>query len=232
MKMLKYFTKTEITLWSVSILFISSSFFLFKSESIITLIASVIGVSSLIFNAKGNPFGQFLMIIFSVLYGIISFEFSYYGEMLTYLGMTCPMALFSLISWLRHPYNGQRSSVKINRISVKEWYFMLLLSALVTLLFYFILDFFDTANIIPSTVSVTTSFTAVYLTFRRSPYFALAYALNDVVLIILWTLAAFSDKSYISAVVCFTAFLLNDFYGFVNWRKTEKAQRIHESTDV
>ncbi len=43
------------------------------------------------------------MIIFSLLYGIISYTFSYYGEMITYLGMTMPMAVFALISWLRNP---------------------------------------------------------------------------------------------------------------------------------
>lgn len=32
------------------------------------------------------------MILFSLLYGIISYTFSYYGEMLTSLGMTMPMA--------------------------------------------------------------------------------------------------------------------------------------------
>ena len=79
-------------------------------------------------------------------------------------------------------------------------------------------------NLIPSTISVTTSFVAVYLTFRRSPYFALAYASNDIVLIILWILASIYDAKYISVVVCFVAFLVNDIYGFVNWRKMKKRQ--------
>lgn len=34
---------------------------------------------------------------------------------------------------------------------------------------------FNTTNLIPSTISVTTSFLAVYLTFRRSPYFAISF---------------------------------------------------------
>lgn len=76
--------------------------------------ASLVGVTSLIFNAKGNPFGQFLMVVFSLLYGIISFTFAYYGEMITYLGMTMPMAIFALISWLKNPYNGNKSEVKVN----------------------------------------------------------------------------------------------------------------------
>ena len=190
-----------------------------------TLCASLIGVTSLIFNAKGNPFGQLLMVIFSLLYGMISYTFAYYGEMITYLGMTMPMAVFALISWLRNPYNGNRAEVKVNRISRKEVVFMWILAAVVTVVFYFILAYFHTANIIPSTLSVTTSFVAVYLTFRRSPYFAVAYASNDVVLIVLWVLASMSDVRYISVVVCFAAFLVNDIYGFVNWRKMEKRQK-------
>ena len=91
---LKYFTKAEITLWCSSIVLIAVSFFAFDRENYLTLAASLIGVTSLIFNAKGNPFGQFLMVVFSVMYGIISFTFAYYGEMATYLGMTAPMAVF------------------------------------------------------------------------------------------------------------------------------------------
>ena len=115
-----YFSKTELALWSVSVLFIIISFCIFDRESYLTLAASLIGVTSLIFNAKGNPIGQALMIVFSLLYGIISFTFAYYGEMITYLGMTMPMALFALISWLRNPYNGNKAEVKVNSISKKE----------------------------------------------------------------------------------------------------------------
>lgn len=84
--------------------------------------------------------------------------------------------------------------------------------------------FFDTANIIPSTLSVTTSFVAVYLTFRRSAYYAVAYAANDLVLILLWILASLQDVRYVSVVVCFVAFFANDVYGFVSWRKMERRQ--------
>lgn len=219
-----YFTKTEIALWSVSTTAIAASFLLFDRGNYMTLIASIIGVTSLIFNAKGNPFGQLLMVIFSILYGIISYTFRYYGEMITYLGMTAPMAVFALVSWLRNPFKGNKAEVAVNRLHRREVWGMLILTAAVTVLFYFILAYFRTANILPSTLSVTTSFIAVYLTFRRSPYFALAYAANDVVLILLWTLAAMENISYISVIICFVVFLVNDLYGFISWRKMEKRQ--------
>ena len=223
-KLTAYFTKSELALWVGSVVLILASFVAFDRANFMTLAASLIGVTSLIFNAKGNPFGQALMILFSLLYGIISYTFSYYGEMITYLGMTAPMALFALISWLRNPYKGNHAEVAVNRISNREHIGMYALSAVVTLSFYFILEHFNTANIIPSTLSVTTSFIAVYLTFRRSPYFALAYAANDVVLIVLWILAAKENISYLSVIICFVIFLVNDLYGFASWKRMEKRQ--------
>lgn len=222
--MLKYFSKKDVALWVTSVLIIAVSFFVFDRSNYMTLVASLIGVTSLIFCAKGNPVGQVLMIIFSTLYGYISFSFAYYGEVATYVGMTLPMAVFSLVSWLRNPYKGKKSEVEVNSVTKKEVAFMFALTAVVTIVFYFILQYFNTANLIPSTISVTTSFAAAYLTFRRSPYFALAYALNDLVLIVLWIMATVEDISYLSVIICFAVFFINDIYGFISWQKMKKRQ--------
>lgn len=219
-----YFSKGEIALWSLTMIFVIGSFLIFDRENYLMLLASVIGGTSLIFCAKGNPFGQILMIIFSVLYGIISLTCAYYGEMITYLGMTAPMALFSLISWVKNPYKGNKSEVTVNTISLKETGFMILLSVIVTVIFYFILKSFNTANIAPSTLSVTTSFLAVYLTFRRSSYYAIGYAVNDIILIVLWTMATIDNIEYLSVVICFVAFLINDIYGYISWQKMYERQ--------
>ena len=223
-KLINYFTKAELALWGGSTALILASFLAFDRANYMTLAASVIGAASLIFNAKGNPIGQGLMILFSLLYGAISYTFAYFGEMITYLGMTGPMALVALISWLRNPFAGNRAEVAVNRLKPLENGLRLVLTAVVTAVFYFILAAFDTANLIPSTLSVATSFIAVYLTFRRSPYFALAYAANDMVLILLWTLAALENISYVSVIVCFAMFLVNDLYGFISWKQMEKRQ--------
>lgn len=229
--LIRYFSREEKLLWISSVILIVLSFCVFDRENYMTLAASIIGVTSLIFNAKGNPFGQFLMVIFSLLYGVISYSFSYYGEMATYLGMTMPMAVFALVAWLRNPYNGNKAEVEVNRISRRECFFMWVLTVVVTVVFYFILEYFGTANIVPSTLSVTTSFVAVYLTFRRSAYFAVAYAANDLILILLWVLASLQDARYISVVVCFVAFFANDVYGFWSWKKMERWQGLILQTE-
>ena len=223
-KLINYFTKAELIIWCSSVVMILVSFLISQDSGVLGLIASFIGVTALILCAKGNPIGQVFMIAFCLMYTYISYTFSYYGEMITYACMSLPMAVFSLVSWLRNPYKGNKAEVKVNRIKGKEYIFMVLLNVAVTVAFYFILKAFDTANLLVSTFSITTSFGAAYLTFRRSPYYALWYAANDIVLIVLWTLAAMKDISYVSVIICFVTFLANDIYGFVSWRKMEKRQ--------
>lgn len=222
---MKYFSKCELGLWITSVVFILVSFLIFDRENYLTLTASFGGVTSLIFNAKGNPTGQVLMVVFCVLYGVISYSYRYYGEMITYLGMTAPMAVIALVAWLRHPYKGNRSEVTVHHIRRREVYMMIIFTVLVTVVFYFILKALETANLMLSTLSVATSFLAVYLTFVRSEYFALAYAANDIVLIVLWILATKEDMSYFSVVICFIMFFVNDIYGFYNWRKMKVRQK-------
>ncbi len=225
MKILRYFKKREWILWGSSMGVILTCYFLFRQESFLVLVASLLGVTSLIFCAKGNPIGQVLMIIFGSVYGYISYQTRYYGEMITYLGMSVPMAMYALICWLKNPFQGKKSQVAVNRIKQKEWWFLAVLTVLVTALFYWILKALSTPNLWWSTLSVATSFAACYLTARRSPYFAFIYALNDIVLIVLWSIASIWNLNYLSVVICFLVFLANDLYGFYNWRKMERKQR-------
>ena len=106
-----------------------------------------------------------------------------------------------------------------------EYKIMAVLAVAVTFIFYFILRYFGTVNLYPSTLSVTTSFIAVYLTYKRSHYFSMAYAANDVILIVLWTFAALEDVRYASVAVCFVAFLANDLYAYYCWRRMGERQR-------
>ena len=220
----KDLTKVEWAILITSLSLVTLSFIFTPEKSILNLIASLFGVTALIFIAKGYVLGQFLVIIFALLYGVISFEQKYYGEMATYVFMSAPMAVMSIISWLRHPYKGGKV-VKVNKMTKKQILFMVILNIVVTVAFYFILKYLGTNNLLVSTISITTTFSAVYMTYMRSPYYALGYVANDIVLIVLWVLSSIKNPSYIPVVVCFSVFLLNDIYGFISWKRMEKLQR-------
>ncbi len=224
MNPLKELNKFEWGLWLGSLVGIAIAFVLCGAVQISVLCALLIGATALIFVSKGHPFGQLLTLAFACFYAYISFRFRYWGELITYMGMTAPMALAALISWIRHPAKKGEPEVKVRSVSRKEFLILGVLTTLVTLLFYFILRAFDTPNLFWSTLSIATSFAASALTFLRSPYYALAYAANDVVLIILWVLASIQDIAYLPMIMCFVIFLVNDSYGFYNWKKIKKRQ--------
>lgn len=221
---LKELSRKEWCLWIGSLLIVTISNLAGRQLDYLTLVATWVGITSLIFAAKGNVIAQILMVVFSILYGIISFHFRYWGEMLTYLGMTMPMAIWSTITWLSNPSKEKKGEVAIQQLTKKHIKALLFFSVLVTGIFYAVLWRLQTQNLFFSTLSVVTSFLAASLTMLRSSYYAMAYAANDLVLIVLWSLAAIKNPVYIPVIMNFSIFFINDTYGFLSWRKRERIQ--------
>ena len=228
-KLLRYFSVFEWTLYLSSVFFITLAFCLGGNFEWLTLVSSLVGVSALIFLAKGNAIGQFLVILFALFYALVSYQQRYFGEMITYLGMSLPSAAVACVSWLKHPSDKGASEVAVAKLTPKKCLFSALSTVAVTAAFYFILRYFNTNNLILSTVSVATSFSASLLTIFRSPFYALAYAANDLVLIGLWVCSCFISLAYLPMVVCFVAFLANDGYAFFNWKRLAKEQNRRKS---
>ena len=218
-KRLKWY---EYIIWISSVLIILISYIAFHIEEYMTLIASLVGVTGLIFLAKGDVLGQMLTVVFSILYAVVAYRFRYWGEMITYLGMTMPIAMAAVVTWLKNPY--KKGEVRVRHTSPKMWGILSITAIIVTVIFYYILRIFKTPNLIMSSISVTTSFMAASLAMLRSSYYALFYAMNDIVLIVLWILATAENISYLPMVLCFLCFLVNDLYGFINWEKMKKEQ--------
>lgn len=218
------FSKKEWCLLAVSLTAVTASNIIGGEIDFLTLAATWVGIVSLVLAAKGNVWAQILMIVFSVLYGIISYRFRYWGEMITYLGMTLPMAVWSTVTWIKNPSSDGRNEVAIRKLTIKQFAAVFALAAVVTAAFCFLLVWLDTPNIVFSTVSVTTSFLAASLTMLRSSYYALGYAANDLVLIALWSLAAAKDPVYIPVIINFAIFFFNDMYGFICWKRREREQ--------
>lgn len=217
--------KHEIVIWTSSMLILVVAF-LFSGQNYLNLFASLIGVTALIYLAKGEPLGQILSIVFSIIYAIVAYTFRYYGEMMTYLGMTLPSSVFATFIWLKNPHTHGASTVRVAHLNMTKLVVIGLLTPLVTFAFYFILRYFQTPNLIISTISVATSFVASMFTFFRSRFYALAYAFNDVVLIVLWVLATRTNLDYLPMIICFVVFLVNDLYAFINWKKLQSIQTL------
>lgn len=214
----------EKILWALSALGVTFLFFLVPEKNPLTLVATLFGVTSLIFTAKGHVSGQILALVFCVLYAAVSLTFRYYGEAITYMLMTFPSDLVSTIVWLKNPAENGKREVKIEHLNVKKSFITLFLTAAATFIFYFVLKALGTANLGISTVSISTSMIASIFTIMRLPYYALGYTANDIVLILMWILASVENSVYVPMVLNFVIFLINDLYGFVSWKKIRRSQ--------
>ena len=217
-------TKKEWVIYIVSLIIVVSSNFFTYEINYFNMLSTIIGATALIFMAKGNVWGQILSVAFCIMYAYTSYLFRYYGEMITYLVLSLPIAFMSIFTWMKNPYRKGENVVKIHVLTLKEVLIMILLATSVTIGFYFVLKALDTPNLIVSTISVATSFFAAYLLLRRNSYYALAYAVNDLIFITLWVLACFEDIGYLTVVACFIMFLVNDLYAFISWKIREKEQ--------
>lgn len=155
--------------------------------------------------------GSLLIIILS---NVLSVSFDLLTLIASCIGVTT-------ITWIRNP-SASGKEVEIQTLTIKHVCMLILSAVIVTAVFFQILAALNTPNIIFSTISVTTSFFAASLTMLRSSYYAVGYAANDIVLIVLWGLAALKDSRYISVIVIFVIFFFYDLYGFVSWKQRER----------
>ena len=53
--------------------------------------------------------------------------------------MTAPIALFSMITWLKNPYEGNKSEVEVKHLKLKDIIPMIILTVIVTFILYWII---------------------------------------------------------------------------------------------
>ena len=145
--------KFEFWLWLTSVIVVCISFIVPQEKDYLNLISSLIGVTALIYVAKGYVIGQVLCLVFALFYGTISLYFRYFGEVIICLCMSAPLSIMAIISWLKHPYQDTKE-VTVCKMTKSQCIVMWTLGVIVTCIFYFILKYFDTSNLIFSTIHI------------------------------------------------------------------------------
>ena len=224
MKLFKDWTDFEKVLLFGSIIVVSLVGIFFKSD-LLTTSCSIVGIITALLLAKGKNLGQVFGLLITILYSIVSFKNKYYGEVLIYALLMLPMYVIGIITWINHK-NKKTNSVEINSIKKKEWIIVSFVFALVFVGIYYLLKAFNTNELIVSTISVLASLFAVYLQIRRSKYSFSFYIVNDIILMFLWGIPVVRGSFILFPMLLNpTINLINDIYGFYNWKKTEKIQK-------
>ena len=225
LKLFKNWNIFEIVFLFACLLGLTLCFIFGVDKNVLSFIASLVGVVSVLMVAKGLVIAPFVSIVYNVLYSIIAITQKYYGEAIIYIALMMPISIFSIISWLRNKNSNNRAVVKQNNIHKKEYLYLSLVTIVSAIAFYFLLKALNTNELIVSTLSLITSAVASYLTLRRSKYYALDFIANDIILIIMWAIVVKkSGIGYLPTLLSFVIFLLNDIYGFIHWSLEQKKE--------
>lgn len=226
-KIFKEWSHFEILFLFCSLIVITLCFILGTDRNVFSLVVSLIGVISVLTVAKGLVIAPMINIVYNIIYAILSITQQYYGEAIIYIFLMIPISVMSIVEWLKNKSKDDENVVEINKIHGIEYMWLSVVTLIATIGFYFLLKFLNTNELIISTISLISSLVASYLMLRRCSYYALGFMANDIILIILWGLVVKNNSiAYLPTVITFVVFLINDIYGFINWKKIEKKQEI------
>ena len=174
--------------------------------------------------AKGKFSCYIVGIISTFFYAFVSYSNSYYGEVIIAMCCTLPLMIVGLINWLKHQDNT--NTVIVKTITQKELILVLLSQIVMFFGYYYLLKAFNTNNLLVSTFSVVASVIATYLTARRCEHGFIGFIINDLILIILWSIPVINGElNIIPVLICPVLLLINDIYGVYNWKRIKDNQK-------
>lgn len=188
-------------------------------SKILAILTSLVGVICSLSQAKGKVYSQFIGIAEVILYSILSYQNHYYGEVIINFLIVFPMYVYGVFSWITHK-NEETDTVEPNQISQKECLMLIFASVIAFVALYYVLKYFNTSQLMISSLSMVTSLIATYLITRRSKYSFLFYIGNDIILILLWGIPILQGEFYLLPILVENIILLmNDSYGLKNWNE-------------
>jgi len=220
----------EILLLTIGLTATIAVSIIFKGN-IFAIFTSVLGIISVVMTAKGNILGTILGILQCIAYSIISFKNAFYGEVIFYIAVLIPLNIIVLFQWLKNRSKEDKMIININRLKLQEILIALLASIFVFVGSFFLLKAFDTANLLLSTISISTCSLAIYFNLRREKLTFLVFIINNIIVISMWASSAIrGDLTVLPVIVCSTTNLASNIYGFINWTKLYKNQNKKNET--
>ena len=223
-KIFKEWTKFQMYLLIFSSIILIMSGIISRSDYL-TIICSLVLLLVVLTQAKGKVISQFLGIVFVVIYSIVAYRNRYYGEVIIYFFIMLPLFIAGIISWIKN-IDEDTNRVKANEITIREWNVLIIISGILFVILYYILKYFNTAQLFISTLSMITSLFATYLLTRRSKYGFLFYIGNDIILFILWGVVVIQGNfSVLPLVINQVINMINDTYGWYSWNKISNSNK-------
>ncbi len=221
-KILTKLTKFELSLILVISIINIISLFIFDDVNLIGFISLITGVLCVVMTAKGHISCYYWGIINIATYIYIAYMSSFYGEVMLNGLYYLPMQFIGIYLW-KKDLKGDTGIIRAKEMTRKQLIILGLISVTLIFGYSYVLELLQGNLPLADSTSTVLSVIAMFLTVKLYKEQWLLWIIVNIVSIYMWTIAMFQgEQNSILMIVMWSAYLVNAFYGYYNWKRLAK----------
>ncbi|MCL2846250.1 MAG: nicotinamide riboside transporter PnuC [Firmicutes bacterium] len=194
----------------------------------IEILATTFGAIAAVLFAKARIEAYIAYVVSLVLYAIVAYTESVYGEIIFAVFVMLPITIYGIMNWGRHRrHDDAKGSVAlITNTSVREFGLIVGSQVVMGVGYFFLLRWLGTEFLVVSTITLVVGIVAEYLVARRSRWALYAHIVKELAAITLWAFVIAEGGTNVIVIILIPIFcIINDTYGAIQWRRLQKRQQ-------
>jgi nicotinamide mononucleotide transporter len=198
------------------------SFMVYDDVNMIGIISSITGVICVVMTAKGHISCYYWGLINIVTYVVIAYMASLYGEVMLNALYYLPMQFIGIYLWKKNT-NKEDNLVKASTMTKIEYVIYTIISIAGIIGYGFFLKAIGGAQPFVDAITTVLSVVSMFLSVKRFKEQWILWIIVDIVSVYMWVFALIKGEANSAVmVIMWGAYLVNAFYGLINWNKLEK----------
>ncbi len=198
---------------------------IYQKDPVIGIGASITGVICVILCGMGKVSNYFFGTINVILYAIMAWKAKYYGDVMLNLLYYFPTNIIGWILWKKN-IDKETQAVYKKRMTIKQDGILAVVSVVSVIGYAYILKMLGGNLPLVDSMSTVFSVIAQILMIKRFMEQWIIWIVVDVVSVIMWVYALFTDGASVAVLLMWSVFLVNAIIMFVLWYKDTKTQNI------
>ncbi len=196
---------------------------IYQGDTWFGIVASITGVICVILCGMGRVSNYLFGTVNVVLYAIVAWKAKYYGDVMLNLLYYFPTNILGWVVWKKH-IDEESNTVYKRRMTIKQDILLLLISAVGVLGYGYVLRLLGGNLPFVDSMSTVLSVIAQILMIKRFMEQWVIWIVVDVVSVIMWVVALFTEGASIAVLLMWSVYLLNAIIMFIKWLKESKNQ--------
>lgn len=194
---------------------------IYLGDTPLSIAASLTGVICVILCGMGKVSNYFFGTINVVLYAVAAWKAKYYGDVMLNLLYYFPTNIVGWIAWTKH-MDKEKNEVYKKRMTAKQDVLLGIISVIGVLGYSYLLKLLGGNLPIIDSMSTVFSVIAQILMIKRFMEQWVIWIIVDVVSVIMWAVAFFTEGQSVAVLMMWSVYLANAVIMFVKWLRESK----------